>query len=254
VNAAGKTAKGHGGDGRTFVGTSGWSYDHWEGPFYPEGLATGERLAYYARRFATVELNNSFYQLPAREQLEHWHHIAGDEFVFAVKASRYITHMKKLNDPEESLDRFLGRVEALGSALGPVLFQLPPRWHCNADRLASFLGQLPGGHRYAFEFRDPSWHVEEILAVLREACAAFCIYDLAGELSPKEVTADFVYVRLHGPEGPYQGSYDARALAGWAGAISAWRDQGLDVYCYFDNDEAGHAPRNAARLAEMLNA
>jgi uncharacterized protein YecE (DUF72 family) len=256
VNAERQTGKGSaaGGRGRTLIGTSGWSYDHWDEAFYPGGLATGERLAFYARRFATVELNTSFYQLPARKQLERWRDIAGDGFVFAVKASRYITHMKKLNDPEESLDRLLGRVEALGSALGPILFQLPPRWHCNADRLASFLQQLPDGHRYTFEFRDPSWLVGEILAALRGAGAAFCIYDLAGEVSPKEITADFVYIRLHGPDGPYQGSYDAQSLAGWAGAISAWRDRGLDVYCYFDNDEAGYAPRNAARLAEMLEA
>jgi len=255
--ANGSAAQGHGhghGRKRTHIGTSGWSYDHWEDAFYPAGLATGERLAFYARRFATVELNNSFYQLPAREDLEHWRDVVGDDFVFAVKASRYITHMKKLNEPRESLERFLGRVAALGRTLGPVLFQLPPRWHCNPDRLASFLRQLPGEHRYAFEFRDPSWHVGEIHAALREAGAAFCIYDLAGDLSPKEVTADFVYIRLHGPEGPYEGSYDARALSGWAGAISAWRDRGLDVYCYFDNDEAGHAPANAARLADMLDA
>ena len=255
ANGSAAQGRGHGhGRGRTHIGTSGWSYDHWEDAFYPAGLATGERLAFYARRFATVELNNSFYQLPAREDLEHWRDVVGDDFVFAVKASRYITHMKKLNEPRESLERFLGRVAALGRTLGPVLFQLPPRWHCNPDRLASFLRQLPGEHRYAFEFRDPSWHVGEIHAALREAGAAFCIYDLAGDLSPKEVTADFVYIRLHGPEGPYEGSYDARALSGWAGAISAWRDRGLDVYCYFDNDEAGHAPANAARLADMLDA
>ena len=255
MNAERQTGKGSaaGGRGRTLIGTSGWSYDHWDETFYPEGLATGERLAFYARRFATVELNNSFYQLPARKQLERWRDIAGDGFVFAVKASRYITHMKKLNDPEESLDRFLGRVDTLGSALGPILFQLPPRWHRDPGRLAAFLRQLPDEHRYAFEFRDRSWHVGEIHAALRGAGAAFCIYDLAGEVSPKEITADFVYVRLHGPDGPYQGSYDAQALAGWAGAISAWRDRGLDVYCYFDNDEAGHAPRNAARLADMLD-
>ncbi|HKL62972.1 MAG TPA: DUF72 domain-containing protein, partial [Woeseiaceae bacterium] len=212
MSAERQTAKGSAADGRgrARIGTSGWSYGHWEDAFYPEGLATGERLAFYARRFATVELNNSFYQLPAREQLEQWRDMVHDDFVFAVKASRYITHMKKLKDPAESLERFLGRVEALGSTLGPVLFQLPPRWHRDPDRLASFLRQLPGEHRYAFEFRDPSWHAGETYSALREAGAAFCIYNLAGEVSPKEITADFVYIRLHGPDGAYQGSYDAQ--------------------------------------------
>jgi uncharacterized protein YecE (DUF72 family) len=240
------------GRGSIRIGTSGWHYDHWRGPFYPRDLPPEGRLGFYAERFRSVEINNSFYQLPAEKTLEAWRETVPADFLFAVKASRYITHFKKLKDPEEPLATFLGRVEALRQKLGPVLFQLPPRWRASPDRLKDFLAYLPGGHRYAFEFRDPTWFCDEIYALLRESSAAFCIYDLAGETSPKQVTADFVYVRLHGPGGPYRGDYDAQALAGWAGGFHTWRAQGRDVYCYFDNDEAGYAARDALRLAEMV--
>ncbi|MGC9529113.1 MAG: DUF72 domain-containing protein [Candidatus Bipolaricaulaceae bacterium] len=239
-------------EGDVYIGTSGWHYPHWRGPFYPDELADADMFSYYARRFRTVEVNNTFYQLPGEPTLRAWRRAAPPGFVFAVKASRFITHMKKLTDPSRTLPPFLARVGLLGPRLGPILFQLPPRWRCNPRRLAEFLAALPPEQRCAFEFRDPSWYRPETYRALAAHRAAFCIYHLAGHLSPKEVTADFAYIRLHGPGGAYQGQYDQATLAGWAGAISAWRRQGRDVYCYFDNDQRGYAPQDAARLSEMV--
>jgi len=234
------------------IGTSGWHYEHWEGPFYPRAMPKEDWLEFYVDQLQTVEVNNTFYQLPEKSTLRTWRDTVPDNFIFAVKASRYITHMKKLKDPKEPVDTFLGRVTNLGDCLGPILFQLPPNWYFNGRRLTSFLEILPSGLRYAFELRDPDWLNEEAYGMLAEHGAAFCIYDFHGRQSPKRVTADFVYVRLHGPYGPYRGRYGTQTLAGWAGAFSAWRDQGKDVYCYFDNDEAGYAVQNAMELRGML--
>lgn len=233
------------------VGTSGWHYDHWQGPIYPEGLPIKEWLAYYAEQLTTVEVNNSFYQLPEAEILRNWRGGTPNGFLFSVKASRYITHMKKLKDSDEPVATLLGRMDELGDKLGPILFQLPPNWNLNLDRLHSFLDMLPGGYRFAFEFRDSSWFDERVYEMLAAREAAFCIYELNYRLSPREVTADWVYVRLHGPQGAYQGKYDANTLAGWMGAFSTWMRQGKEVYCYFDNDEAGYAVQNALALKAM---
>ncbi len=237
-----------------YIGTSGWSYPHWKGPFYPAELPDSRLLDYYCRYFHSVEINNSFYHLPSEQAVDGWREGTPADFVFAAKASRYITHMKKLKDPQAGLATFFGRMDRLGDKLGPVLYQLPPRWHCNPARLADFLAALPQDHRHAFEFRDESWINDEILALLREHRAAFCIYDLAGYQSPLQVTCDFVYIRLHGPQGAYQGNYDGRTLAAWARRIRKWLEDGLDVYCYFDNDEAGYAVENARDMQERINA
>jgi uncharacterized protein YecE (DUF72 family) len=234
------------------IGTSGWHYGHWRGPFYPPDLAPAQFLAFYAGRFVTAEVNNTFYQMPEKKTLLQWRETVPDDFVFAVKASRFITHMKKLKDPKEPVGRFFRKIRALEEKLGPVLFQLPPRWRVNPERMEAFLSALPRGQRCALEFRDPSWFREDIYRLLVSHNAAFCIYDFDQRLSPRELTADFVYVRLHGPNGPYQGEYDTRALSGWAGALSAWSEKGLTVYCYFDNDQAGYAALNASRLRDML--
>jgi uncharacterized protein YecE (DUF72 family) len=234
------------------VGTSGWHYVSWSGPFYPEDLPKKDFLRYYAEHFHTVEINNSFYQLPKKETLRSWRKAVPPGFVFTVKASRYITHMKKLKDVQKALSSLLNRVEALGDKLGPVLFQLPPRWRFNPERFYDFLETLPPDHRYAVEFRDRSWQNPKAYEALNLFGIAFCIYDLDGFLSPKEVTADFVYVRLHGPKAAYQGKYDIQALTGWVGTFSAWIDQAREVFCYFDNDEAGYAVQNALRLQEMM--
>jgi uncharacterized protein YecE (DUF72 family) len=238
---------------RIHIGTSGWHYDHWKGPFYPQELMKNELLQYYARHFQTVEVNNSFYQLPKKQTVQQWRESVPADFTFSVKGSRYITHMKKLKDPRQSLSSFLKVVKEFDDRLGIVLFQLPPNWNCNHERLHSFLAELPTKYRYALEFRDPDWFNKKTYDILAEYGAAFCIYELAGRLSPKEVTADFVYIRLHGPGDAYQGSYDTSTLAGWAGACSSWSDAGKEIYCYFDNDEAGYAAQNALKLQKMLD-
>jgi uncharacterized protein YecE (DUF72 family) len=238
--------------GPIHIGTSGWHYGHWRGPFYPDDLSPEKFLEFYASRFRTVEINNSFYQLPTERALSTWREAVPQDFIFAVKASRFITHMKKLLDPERTLAPFLERVALLQDKLGPILFQLPPRWHFNEARLAAFLTTLPDTYRYTLELRDPSWINGRTLDLLACHGVAFCIYELAGYLSPRVTTADFVYIRLHGPNGPYQGRYGAQNLAGWAEAISAWSRQGREVFCYFDNDAAGFAAQDALELQEML--
>lgn len=237
---------------RIHVGTSGWSYDHWQGIFYPQGLAANQRLAYYQQHFRTVEINSTFYSLPNPGSLARWYESVDDDFIFAVKASRYITHMKKLRDPQRAIKEFMRRVEILRDKLGPILFQLPPHWHINAERLAAFLKILPRDHRYAVEFRDSSWYSPRIYELLAKSSVAFCIFDLDKKLSPMQVTTDFTYIRLHGPQGPYQGRYHDRVLHNWAESIEKWRLAGREIYCFFDNDEAAYAVQDATRLQEML--
>lgn len=239
--------------GRLFIGTSGWNYDHWKGTFYPESEKKKAWFEYYRSRFSTVEINNTFYNLPAKDTFNHWYESAGKNFIFSIKASRYITHMKKLKDPEQATGKFFNAAGGLKEKLGPILFQLPPKWNRNTERLDSFLRLLPAEYKYTFEFRDPSWFHDDIYKLLSSHNAAFCMYHLEGNQSPREVTADFVYIRLHGPKGAYEGKYTTRELSGWAGAISAWRQQGRDVYCYFDNDQRGYAPQNALELQSMLS-
>ncbi len=234
------------------IGTSGWYYHHWRGPFYPEDLSNKHFLEYYIKYFQTTEINNTFYRLPDKEPIAGWRDTVPAGFVFAVKASRYITHMKKLKNPQEGLSLFLRRIEALKDKLGPILFQLPPRWHFNLERLRIFLEALPQDFKYAFEFRDPSWFNPRTDEALAEQGAAFCIYDLDGRQSPYTVTSNLGYVRLHGPDGPYKGQYDTQTLSGWADAFSTWSLQGKEVYCYFDNDEAGYATQDALNLKAML--
>ncbi|MFO7582894.1 DUF72 domain-containing protein [Guyparkeria sp.] len=234
------------------IGTSGWNYPHWKEAFYPHGLPASEWLAYYAERFSTVEINATFYRLPEASTLEAWRDAVPESFRFAVKASRYITHMKKLKDPERSTGRFFEAIDRLGDRLGPVLFQLPPRWHADLDRLAGFLKALPAGYRYVFEFRDESWWTDEVAALLRKHEAAFCIFDLDRRTTPLTTTADFVYLRWHGADGAYRGRYGHAALDEWACAIDGWQRERKSVYGYFDNDAEAQAPRDAARLRELL--
>jgi uncharacterized protein YecE (DUF72 family) len=234
------------------IGTSGWHYQHWLGAFYPERTPASKMLAYYVQHFDTVELNNSFYHLPKQPALESWRDSTPAGFLFAAKGSRFLTHMKKLKDAQIGLGRFLDAVETLGAKLGPILFQLPPNWEVDAARLRSFLEILPGSHRYAFEFRNPTWEHPEIYRLLSEYRAANCLFNLAGYQSPLEVTTDLVYLRLHGPGGKYQGSYSEEALRVWAGRIRQWRAEGRQIYVYFDNDDAGYAAHNALRLKQLI--
>jgi uncharacterized protein YecE (DUF72 family) len=239
--------------GRCFIGTSGWSYKHWRGPFYPKDMAKGsDQLRLYAERFDTVEVNGTFYRLIEADTFQRWRNETPDGFVFACKGSRYLTHMKRLKDPEQGVQRFFERVEALEDKLGPIVFQLPGRFKPDRERLAGFLDALPRGRRYAFEFRDRRWFEAETLELLAQHDVALCLYEFAGQEAPLEVTADFVYIRLHGPDGAYRGSYRDNALRAWAKRIRAWSKKGLDVYCYFDNDEKGYASENALRLKKLL--
>jgi len=237
---------------RVLIGTSGWHYRHWKGGFYPSGLRQADQLRYYAERFASVEVNGTFYRLIAKEVLQRWRESTPEGFVFACKGSRFLTHSKRLKDTDLGLRRFFEPLEALGDKLGPILFQLPGNFRPDLERLTGFLDALPKGNRYTFEFRNPAWFEHEVFDVLSTRGVALCLYDFEGREAPLEVTASFVYVRLHGPTGRYQGSYDDGTLETWAERIADWRAGGCDVYCYFDNDEKAYAPGDALRLKAML--
>ncbi|HYM00529.1 MAG TPA: DUF72 domain-containing protein [Blastocatellia bacterium] len=216
-------------------------------------MSAADMLEFYTSKFDTVEINSTFYSLPTPTTVKSWKDEVPGDFRFAAKASRYITHMKKLRDPQSALERVLDRVDLLSRKLGPVLFQLPPRWQCNTKRLEQFLEALPTGHRYAFEMRDHSWHAAEIYRLLSRRRAAFCIYDLAGFQSPVRLTTDFVYVRLHGPSNAaYSGSYRKASLRKWAKTIGTWSKDLRSIYIYFDNDQKGYAPKDALELKSML--
>lgn len=234
------------------IGTAGWHYKHWVGNFYPQKFPASKMLAYYYERFDTVEINNSFYMLPKIETLSTWRETTPPDFEFAIKASRFLTHNKKLKEPENALNSFLPRAEALEEKLGPILFQLPPKWGINVERLSAFLETLPTYHRYTFEFREPSWLTDRVYELLRKQNAAFCIYELAGFHSPIEITADWAYIRLHGPGGKYQGSYSDKVLQQWAERIADWSRKLRNIYIYFDNDQAGYAAFNALALKKMV--
>jgi len=235
------------------IGTSGWSYEHWKGPFYPDDMAEKDFLSFFSESLRTVEINNSFYHLPSETTFRHWHDEVDEDFIFAVKASRYITHMKKLKDPQKSISNFFNAVDNLSEKCGPILFQLPPYWHVNTERLKAFLETLPENHFYAFEFRDESWFDKRVYDLLSEFNAAFCIYDMGGNVTPEIVTADFVYVRFHGPGEYYRGCYTKKLLNKWAKKIQVWMSDSKNVYCYFNNDQEGYAVANALTLRQIVN-
>ncbi len=237
---------------KLWIGTSGWVYPHWRGVFYPDGLPTARWLDYYTRHFRTVELNNSFYRLPSEGAFRAWGEAAPEGFLFAVKANRFITHMKKLKDAAEPLERFLGRARLLGDRLGPILYQLPPRWKCNLARLREFLSLLPPDLLHAFEFRDRSWLNEDVFALLEKHGAAFCVISMPDFPCPLRATAPFVYIRMHGSGVVYGGCYSEDELRRWAEHIEGFLGEGRDVYVYFNNDAFGYAVENARRLGGML--
>lgn len=236
------------------IGTSGYHYKHWRGPFYPAKISLNQMLEFYSQHFDTVELNNSFYRLPTEAAFDNWLQSTPADFVFAVKASRFLTHQKKLKDPESALQNLLPRASRLSTKLGPLLFQLPPRWQVNPGRLEGLLEALPRDLRCTFEFRDLSWIQPDINKLLARFGAAFCIYELAGYQSPMTITADFAYVRLHGPGlGKYQESYSTGRLRRWSKQVEDWAKKLASVYIYFDNDQAGYAARNALELKRLVN-
>ncbi|HEX6716647.1 MAG TPA: DUF72 domain-containing protein [Pyrinomonadaceae bacterium] len=239
---------------KIFIGTSGWHYKHWMGGvFYPAGTSGPGMFEFYARHFNTVEINNSFYRLPTAKTFDNWRESAPRNFQYAVKASRFITHMKKLKDPKASSEKFFLVAERLEEKLGPILFQLPPRWKINVERFAEFLESLPRAHKYAIEFRDESWLVPEVFELLRRYKAAFCIHDFADMKIPIQITAGFSYIRFHGPtSAKYWGSYSDAELRKWADRINSWRRDLSAVHVYFNNDPEGAAVRNALTLKSLV--
>jgi uncharacterized protein YecE (DUF72 family) len=241
------------GGGSVWLGTSGYVYRHWrKGVFYPVGLKLREELAFYAARFRTVELNNPFYRLPTAEMFGRWRAATPDGFQFAVKASRYITHIKRLLDVGEELDLFMERAGHLGPKLGPVLFQLPPTQRLDLPRLEGFLRLLGSDHRWVLEFRHASWHIREVYQLLSEHQVALCI-PVGGGLEPDRITtAAFTYIRMHRGQEP-RGGFTAAELRGWAARVRSLTAAGKDVYVYFNNDWEGFAIRDAVALERLLS-
>jgi len=236
------------------IGTSGWHYKHWlDDVFYPSGTKPAQMFEFYAGYFDTVEINNSFYHLPLAKTFDNWRDASPAKFIFAVKASRFITHMKKLKDPKASSEKFFLVADRLEQKLGPILFQLPPRWQLNLERLQEFLQSLPEQHKYVFEFRDESWLVPQTYELLRRYKAAYCIHDFADMKVPLEITTNFTYVRFHGPaSAKYFGSYSSAQLREWAKRIAAWSRYLSAVYVYFNNDPGGEAVKNALELKRLV--
>jgi len=238
---------------RAYIGTSGFSYGHWSGTFYPDNLPQDELLGFYARHFDTVELNTTFYRLPFKNMVSGWYRRSPDNFVFALKGSRYITHRLKLKEIAGPLATFLDRAAILREKCGPILWQLPPQLNPDPARLESFLQQLPRSMRHAIEFRNDAWLTGDIFALLEKYQAAYCIVSAPEMACVPEITAPFVYIRMHGISGGwYSYNYSPDDLAWWAEKIRGFLRKKLDVYCYFNNDACGYAPANARDLKLIL--
>ncbi len=237
---------------KVYIGTSGWHYEHWKKNFYPKDLKSKDYLSYYLHHFNTVEINNTFYHLPSKKAVLHWKIEAKKDFIFSIKGSRFITHIKRLKEPKKHLSIFLNRIKYLKPNLGPILFQLPPNWKVDIKRFENFLKALDRNYRYAFEFRDKSWLINEIFELLKRYKAAFCIYDLESFQTPIKITTDFVYIRLHGPKRAYCGRYLKKSLQKWAKIITDLSQEKLDVFCYFNNDENAYAIKNAKSLIKIF--
>lgn len=239
-----------------YIGTSGWSYQHWQGVFYPPDMPSRQWLDHYKWHYQTVELNASFYRWPADTTFARWRRVLPDGFLMSVKASAGLTHRKRLYQPERWLARIAAGLQHLGPRLGVLLVQLPPNQPCDLPRLAYFLEQAPAWLRLALEFRHPTWHQEAVFDLLAQHGAAYCVMSGAQLPCILRATAPFVYVRLHGPDYHhlYAGSYSDDDLRWWADRCRDWAAQGLDVFAYFNNDGGGNAVRNAAGLRHFLGA
>jgi uncharacterized protein YecE (DUF72 family) len=235
------------------IGCSGWNYKHWRGPFYPDGLAMKHWFAHYAAAFDTVEINNSHYRLPEAAVFAAWRDAAPPGFVYAVKASRFLTHHKKLKDPDEPIERLLGRARHLGPTLGPLLYQLPPRWRLDLDRLRGFVERLPRDVVHVMEFRDPSWMTDPVFALLDAHGIGFCTHDMPGLEVPRAAVGPVAYVRFHGTAGKYVGRYSEAVLADWLAWMQAQAADGREVYAYFNNDIHGHAIDDALALKRLAD-
>lgn len=234
------------------VGTSGWHYNHWTGLFYPDKLPKSKWFEHYAKNFDTVEINNTFYQQPKETSLKRWYEQAPEHFIYTVKANRYITHIKRLKDASEAIERFFERVNILEEKLGPVLYQLPPNLHKDLDLLGTFIELLPKDVPAVFEFRHKSWFSQDTFSLLSQSGVGFCIHDMPGIPSPRVITGDIIYVRFHGPTGKYEGNYSKSALQNWAQWLKENSKEVRGVYVYFNNDIHANAVRNARQLKEQL--
>ena len=237
------------------VGCSGFSYEHWKGVFYPEGLPKSKWFDYYCGKFGTVELNVTFYRLPRESTFLKWHEQTPGDFLVSIKGSRFITHVKKLKDPALPLKRFFESIKPLWDKIGAVLWQLPPAFKADAERLENFLKELkPYKASNAFEFRNESWvRDERVLCALSDEGCALCMADWPEFARDLPLTADFVYMRRHG-HGTYGGSYTTEELREDAGRIKKFRHEGREVYIYFNNDAYGYAPKNAMELDRLVSA
>jgi uncharacterized protein YecE (DUF72 family) len=245
------------------IGCSGWNYKHWRGNFYPRDMPVREWFDHYAQVFDTVEINNTFYRLPEAATFETWRNRAPAGFLYAIKASRFLTHLKRLREPEEPVIRLFERASLLQDHLGPVLYQLPASFHCDLERLDNFLAVLPhvlgdlGGtpraHRimHVMEFRHPSWYVAETQTVLRARGAVMCLHDMHGSAIFEPLDTPFLYVRFHGPGPRYSGRYDTRRMQRWADVLAEHWRAGRDVFAYFNNDPEGMAVTNSLELRSL---
>ena len=231
------------------IGTSGYQYKHWKGDFYPRKMAVSDWFDHYLKFFDTVEINNTFYKMAQAETFEDWKEAAPEGFCYAIKYSRFGTHMKKLKDPEGHISYFLDRATHLQEKLGPVLVQLPPGWKRNIERLEEFLAVTPPNLRWAVEIRNPDWLCEELYEVLRKYNSCLVFHDMIQD-HPRVITTDWIYLRFHGKN--YSGSYSDEQLSKVADEIRQLKDEGRDVFAYFNNDLGGHAIRNALILKEKL--
>ena len=238
--------------GKFHIGTSGFSYKHWRGIFYPDDIPQKKWLEYYADNFGTVEINSSFYHIPRLSTCEGWERRSPEGFLFAIKANRYITHVRKLRYANEIINLFFTTIGYLDGKLGPVLLQLPPAMEKDIPLLKDFIARLPEGLRYVFEFRNSSWYGYELFRTLDDLGCAFCMHDLPGKATPREITGDFTYVRFHGSEAAYSSCYPDNELAEWADRLQTISAAGKDVFAYFNNDLHGHAVTNARTLTRLL--
>jgi uncharacterized protein YecE (DUF72 family) len=239
--------------GKLHVGTSGWTYADWKGRFYPEDVPKKSRLEWYASQFNTTEINGSFYRTPSIDAVQAWAASTPRDFLFAWKASKYITHWKRLGpSSQNSIELLESRLELLGSKCGPVLFQLPARFQADNMRLTAFLAMLSPKHRYAFEFRHRSWYDDSTFSLLSDHDIALCISDHHDAPSQWIATARHVYVRGHGPTGQYKGRYSVPILTKWSRKIAEWQREGRTVYVYFDNDQKSAAPFDARKIVEVM--
>ena len=235
-----------------FVGCSGWHYEHWRGLYYPQDLAKPKWLSFYAQQFDTVELNNSFYRVPSEKAFNTWQDSTPDNFVFAVKASRFITHIKRLKNLDSAVENFVSRARLLKEKLGPLLYQLPPSMKRNDELLESFLYTLRSEYQHVVEFRHESWIDERVFDILRRHSVGLCVFDMPGFGCPLVATSDFAYVRFHGSEGLYSSSYSDEELARWAQRIARLGETVRVSYIYFNNDAEAFAVKNAATLRNLL--